>query len=394
MAIERKTNKDEVTTLYSTPQASSEKSFTKPGAAGVSANAEPVKPYENTTAVNPYTRTVQPESNTIKRPLTDGGVETQTPRKPSVADYYAGPTLPQQDPNAVYMDEIQRAMSEKNYKALMQSDIAAYNLKLNTQKYLDNMLAQQGLNSQGYGTSAHVGVENNAANLYAQNLENYNANERQGLLEAQERQNKNATESDNQLVTYLSYSDGSDSSIAGYMDKYGYEQKNGVWVSKETGEPAPAYIQAAVQSAKENGGQTSADYSNIDASTPTGSVALDFLKNAPRYDGVDANGYASIDGLSRAEVGAEDNTKTKELKDIVAWELDSLRDYIAKNGASADGTLFKLERSAGHGEAYLVLYVGGKFYIVSNDDRQEAGYPLSEAYNAYSGNKVTFSGRA
>ena len=336
------------------------------------------------------------------------GTTSTPPSVPPVTQPNTGGAQePEIDPSSVYLDEIQKAASEKNYKTLLQSDIAAYNLKMGTQKHLDNMLAAQGLGTQGYGTSAHVGVENAAQNLYAQNLENYNQREADALADAQERKRQeeeeaiaeakaNATESDNQLVTFLTYSDGSDESINGYMEKYGYTLKDGVWVNKETGEPASNYIQAAVQSAKENAAQTSsnsADYSNINTSTPQGSTALDFLKaNASTYAGVNANGYSSVDALGRAVVGRVDNKKTGELGSVVTDELNLLRDYIAKNGSAADGTLFRLERGNGFHEAYLVLYVGGKFYIVSSDDREEAGYPISEAYNSYSGNKVYFKG--
>lgn len=341
------------------------------------------------------------EPQTAKQSGVDESVPAPAPQPKTGGESgsYGGPVLPQQDPNAIYMDEIQKAASEKNYKALLQSDIAAYNLKMNSRKYLNDMLAEQGLGTQGYGTSAHVGVENAAANLYAQNLENYNQAEATALSKAQEREQaeiekakQEATESDKQLVQYLTNSDGSDESINGYMDKYGYTLKNGVWVNKKTGEPASAYIQSIVQYAKENG-SNGIDYSSINTSTPAGSTALSFLKaNASTYQNVDRNGYDSVDGLSRAMVGAQDNSTTKELSEIVGDEINLLREYIDKNGSSADGTLFKLQRGSGHGEAYLVLYVGGKFYIVSSDDREQSGYPVSEKYNSYTGNKVSFVG--
>lgn len=175
---------------------------------------------------------------------------------------------PTQDPSSVYLDEIQKAASEKNYKALLQNDIAAYNLKMNTQKNLNNELAAQGFGTQGYGTSAHIGVENQAQNLYAQNLEGYNQAESDALLAAQDRQSAAGNENDNQLATFLQYSDGSEESIAGYMFKYGYTKNNdGVWVDKD-GNPASAYIQAAAQSASEQSGKTSAysKYSSLIAS--------------------------------------------------------------------------------------------------------------------------------
>ncbi len=162
------------------------------------------------------------------------------------------------DPTSnIYLDEIQKAASEKNYKTLLQSDIAAYNLKMNTQKYLNNSLASSGLNTQGYGTSAHTGVENAAQNLYAQNLANYNEAEQNAQTAAEARADTKATESDNQLVTYLQYSDGSDGQIASYMANYGYKQdENGVWRDAD-GNAASAYVLSAIESAKNNNSSNS-----------------------------------------------------------------------------------------------------------------------------------------
>lgn len=153
--------------------------------------------------------------------------------------------------NDDYLDEIHEAASQKNYKALLQNDIARYNLKLGEQKYLENSLASQGLASQGYGSTAHIGVENQAANLYAQNQENYNQTEQDLLLQAQERQKAAANESDNQLATFLQYSDGSDEAISRYMGNYGYtKNEEGKWVDKDGKEASP-YILSSVQSAGE-----------------------------------------------------------------------------------------------------------------------------------------------
>ena len=330
----------------------------------------------------------------------NGGNQTPPSVPPVVQPNAGGANEPEIDPSSVYLDEIQKAASEKNYKTLLQSDIAAYNLKMGTQKHLDNMLAAQGLGTQGYGTSAHVGVENAAQNLYAQNLENYNQREADALSEAQERQRQEeeqaiaeakseATESDNQLVTFLTYSDGSEESINGYMEKYGYTLKDGVWVNKETGEPASAYIQAAVQSAKENGGTGQPSY-GISTETATSNASA-FLS---AYGvGKDASGNVvgySIDDLYGLQVSAMDDTATKALKDVVYNELEWLKNHI---GQYQDGTLFKLERGNGRHEAYLILYSGGKFYLVSTSDDEQEGGQVSTRYNEYNGPKETFRGK-
>jgi hypothetical protein len=318
---------------------------------------------------------------------------------------------PDVDPSAVYMDEIQKATHDKNYKTLLQSDIAAYNLKMNSQKLLNNSLAAQGVGTQGYGTSAHVGVENNASQLYAQDQETYNAAETQAAEDAQTRADTkatqakaDATESDNQLVTFLQYSDGSDDSVASYMDKYGYVKgDDGYWYKKgadgtaDKTQPASNYVQAAIQSAQDNASKSSTvktDYSSDEASTSQISAGADsFVKTyTTSYAGVDKSGYASVDALRDAVVGNKDNTSTDKLRNIVGNELNYLSNEIS-SGNVKEGTLFKLQRGSGMGEAYLVIYHNGRLYICSDDDREQDENQVNTRYNAYQGPKETIKGK-
>ena len=329
---------------------------------------------------------------------------------PSNKELYGGGGSDDIDPSTVYLDEIQKAASEKNYKTLLQSDIAAYNLKMGTQKYLNNALAAKGLGTQGYGTSAHVGVENQAQNLYAQNLENYNEAEATALSEAQARQKEEeektiaeakaeATESDNQLVTFLQYSDGSEESVAGYMDKYGYVQGgDGYWYKKDkdgkpdTSQPASAYVMAAVQSATENASSGAPTYGSESSNTVTQGAQNALTQWASSYSGIDKNGYGSVSDLRSAVVGRVDNEQTGTLESVIKNELDYLEARI-NTGTIADGTLFKLQRGSGRGEAYLVLYYGGRLYIVSDDDREQEGYQVSSRYSQYQGPKEEIIGK-
>lgn len=235
-----------------------------------------------------------------------------------------------QTPESVYLDEIHRAQSEKNYKALLQNDVAAYNLKMNTQKYLDNSLASQGLGTQGYGTSAHVGVSNMGANLYAQNQEAFNQAESDALLAAQERQTASATENDNQLATFLQYSDGSEESIASYMGKYGYTKNNdGVWVDAN-GNPASSYIQAAAQSASENAGGNASAYSKYSSLIAQGK---------------EGNGFAVSD-LEKFNSHGEVTPEVTELLTAI------------QNGEVKNGTVIRLNKVRLNEQKYWV-YING-----------------------------------
>lgn len=277
------------------------------------------------------------------------------PNPDNATNYYDVPPTPAQDPNAIYADEIQRAMSEKNYKALLNADIAAYNLKMNTQKHLDANLAAQGLGSQGYGTTAHVGIDNSAMNLYAQNLENYNANESQYLAEAQERKTQQEQEFDNQLFQFLNlYSDGSEASIASFMDKYGYELRDGVWVNKQTGEPAAPYIQGAVQATMEG-----------NASTQEGTKLADFVTSAINSNPTGPN----------SEVGYGRDTAMK-------GQVDSFYEHVNKlveSGDIKEGTAINWRDGR-----WYAIYHDGKFYFISEDYYKQA----LDRYDIYPGKET------
>lgn len=344
----------------------------------------------------------------IKSPLIGNGgnstntmVQTEGGGGTSTGSSNAAPT-PTTDPSSVYMDEIQKATVEKNYKTLLKSDIAAYNLKMNTQKYLNNSLAAQGVGTQGYGTSAHIGAENNASQLYAENQENFNDAEATAASEAQTRADTAGTENDNQLVTYLQYSDGSDEQIAEYMKSYGYtQQSDGTWKDSNGNQPS-SYVKSAIYSAK-NGSSSSSSTVKVDS---TSSTAYDGSKygtdqmadngvgfvNAYKssYDGVSSDGYTT-ENVKSLTVGNKDNTSTDTLKNIVGDEVQLMINYV-KDGKASDGTLFRLQRGSGYGEAYLVMYVNGKFYLCSDDDREQDGNQVSNRYNQYTGSKVYFKG--
>ena len=96
-----------------------------------------------------------------------------------------------------------------------------------------------------------MGIENQYQNMYAQNLQNYDANQMQIDSEAMQRSEAAKTESDNQLATFLQ-SAGSEEAISRYMKGYGYtKNKDGVWVDAN-GNPASDYIQTMAQYASDN----------------------------------------------------------------------------------------------------------------------------------------------
>ena len=269
----------------------------------------------------------------------------------------------------IYLDEIQKAASEKNYKTLLQSDIAAYNLKMNTQKYLNNNLAASGLNTQGYGTSAHAGVENAAQNLYAENLATYNEAEQTAQTAAEERADTKSTENDNQLVTYLQYSDGSDEQIANYMANYGYTQDaNGVW-KDANGNEASAYVLSAIESAKNNNStDTETKFAETAKGTSEGITSDD-------YKAIYTNGnelYSDSAEL-KAKFGDDYRRYTNELKYMFT---DSTFQESVTNGL----TVHLVNGSKDEYGAYFVYYNG-------------AWYKTTAEYFSKASNKQTIKGK-
>lgn len=123
-----------------------------------------------------------------------------------------------------YEDTISKVQRDQNYKSFYNSALQLYNLKSKTNKYLNNHMAESGMNTQGYGTSVQAGVNNQAINLYAQNEENYANNEQTITDEAARRYENKQTESDNQLITFLQNDvvNGDSEAVNKHMANYGY----------------------------------------------------------------------------------------------------------------------------------------------------------------------------
>lgn len=337
------------------------------------------------------------ENNIPQTPVATQSAPSNPTPSESGGNYglYGQEVSPQQDLDTVFMDEIHKAVSEKNYKNFLQSNIAAYNLKMNARKYLGNTLASQGLGSQGYGTTAHIGVENQAQNLYAQNLENYHQNELDALTEAKQRQETNLLEKDKELAEYLGKTDGSDDQIAAQMSNYGYVQaQDGLWYKKDAegkpdkSSPAPNFITGMITYMKQQG--TTAPQYGSTATDSEIANAQNFLKAyaVGKDENGNPTGYDSVADLRGIKVHTGDDSKTDEtLGYIVNDELKTLENRL-NGGNIKDGTLFKLQNGGDKHEAYLILYLGGKLYLVSTSDDETEGGEVATKYNEYTGNKV------
>ena len=352
-------------------------------------------------------------------PITNNGVPK--PRRRSGS-------LPEQTPSFAdqYQQEMVKAAREGNTRLMYQSAIAAANRNANAQRYLANELAAQGLGTQGYGTSAHVGLTNQYMNELADVRSEYDQAERDlDLQEAEYQANKEETEKaeaeqdaieqDNQLITFLQSAAGDEEKIKKYMEIYGYGQdEKGNWYktnedgSLDPSRPANSYIKAAIYgaTADENSSgnpyQSGSNKEYVDTAT--------YLLNA--YTKNEKGGVTTYlgdkntiegGGYTREELGAlkvnyhdgeygpnkENKGKERDLNWLVGDELEQMYNMVA-NGSIPDGTLFKLTRKSDKKEAYLILWLGGKYYVVSDDDNEKEGGQVAYRYNSYQGPKYEF----
>lgn len=178
--------------------------------------------------------------------------------------------------NDVTLDALAKAKSEQNYKSYFNNAMQLYNAENNAKKYLGNQLANQGLNTQGYGSSQMSGINNTALNAYANNQINFANNQQDIIADNQTRLDEQDTEKDNQLVTLINdYSNGDVDTINKYLQNYGYMDANGnytdSWNSMD--KTRQAYITSLIDNATSgnntNFQSTYGDLNSLNAGTFT-----------------------------------------------------------------------------------------------------------------------------
>lgn len=150
-----------------------------------------------------------------------------------------------------YDDEISKLLKEGAYDKLMNKQIQNYNLKSNAEKYYQNSLANQGLQGSGYGSSAMTGIQNKAIDIYNQNEKDYFNELAQIDKDAITRAENEATELDNQLVTFIQndINTNNGANIDQFLINYGYKDVNGFTDKWNNLDPnRKAYIESVIAS--------------------------------------------------------------------------------------------------------------------------------------------------
>lgn len=176
-----------------------------------------------------------------------------------------------------YEDETAELLREGNYEALLNKQVQAYNLKNNAQKYYQNELANKGVLNSGYGTSAQLGIQNDAIKLYQQNQKDYYNTEKEITEDAKNRYDAKQTELDNQLASFIQndINNTGGQNVDTFLTNYGYKDKNGNYTDKWTNldENRKAYLESMIASKAPadnslNGNELKFDFSDLSTNTP------------------------------------------------------------------------------------------------------------------------------
>lgn len=230
----------------------------------------------------------------------------------------------------VYQDELSKAAKEKNYKNFYNSAMQLYNYEQNSKKYLNNSLASAGLNTQGYGSSQMAGINNQAINLYNQNLNSLNEANATADQEALQRKEDADTEADEQLITFMSNAT-SLNQVNQYLKNYGYVDDDGnVDTSKMN-----AYVKSIYD-------QMTGEINSTNTSTKTASSA--------------------ISTLSSQKIGDGDKTYS----DKYSKQLNRISKALEDMDSVADGTVFCVSDRNDANAVYFV-YKDGKFSLSSKE---------------------------
>lgn len=262
--------------------------------------------------------------------------EAPTTNNTAIKDYSTD-TVEETETSDPYEDALAKAKRDQNYKSYYNQAIQLYNMKNNANKYLSNSLASQGLNSQGYGSSARVGIGNTAANLYADAYSDYQANEQSITEDAISRYDENQTELDNQLVSYIQASGGDSDKINKYLTNYGYMDEEGNYTDKRNNlsEDRKAYLQSEID--------------NVSTSKNSSTV------------------YSSLEDLnSGTYVNSKDEVET--LGEHYAEEMKLIW-HKASQGEYQDGSAIRITNS--EGDTICMMWNGSGFVQISRAEYEK-----------------------
>lgn len=279
-----------------------------------------------------------------------------------------GPTIKGKKDNISenpYEDETAKLLREGNYEALLNKQVQTYNLKNQAQKYYRNELAAKGVESSGYGNSANLGINNQAINMYQDNVNNYNKVEKEITQDAINRYDAKQTESDNQLTAFIQndINTTGGENVDKYLENFGYKDGQGNFTDKfnKLSDDRKSFINSLITSkgSRDNylSGSMKFDFSDLDRTTP-------FYNS----DGEVTNG---------------------KIKDNFEVETNALHDNVAL-GKIPNGSTVKLVNGS---NSYLyVYYKDGNFYYQTKEQYESNPNKFQLTYNKTNKNATLTKG--
>lgn len=255
----------------------------------------------------------------------------------------------EENENLSYEDTIAKeqanALANKNYKDYLNTSMQLFNYRNRARKYLNNQLASQGLNTQGYGSSVNAGVDNSVINAYTQVANQYNESQNQVAQDYLNAVNENAIERDNQLATFITndINTTGGANIDQYLINYGYKDENGnytdLWNNLDSSRRS--YLESLMVGA--SGNNATQQYgSAVDTSNYENRVY-----------------YYSKDG----------STQSDTIQNKFRVEFDGLASRMAR-GEIPNGSYVKLTN--GYGDKLYLIYQNGQYYYITENQYNEA----------------------
>lgn len=257
--------------------------------------------------------------------------------------------------NAVYNSEdIQTTQDsydlrrQENYIGLLDRELELEASKQNALKYTQNQMANQGLASQGYGSSVNAGIYNQYANAFQQAQSDYNF--QQAGLDLEERQTIQAQQQQNMAnLDNLINSATSQEELEKIYEQYGFgtydEEGNFVLGNK-----------------------------------PEGMSTFDWTRYGLKYDQMSSKNQKTGTTVDVTNLGSLQYENSKgEIVDLASTNAEEISriQFEAGNNKYEDGSVILLtntKRGLGgikHDQVYL-LYKDGQFSIVTKEEYDNA----------------------
>ena len=250
--------------------------------------------------------------------------------------------------DSVYEDAMSRSIKTQNYKDFYNTAIQNRVFEQNSQKYLNNTLANQGLNNMGYGTSMMAGITNAANNRASGAYDAYLQANREADQAALSRQEDDI----DSLLQEITAGGERSAELNQFLVNAGYMDTDGNYTESFNAlTPAQqARIKNAMAVANASQGNTGKSEAGVSLETLAGSTYGD-----------DANA----------------KTMSEKFRD----ELIALQN-AANNGSLKEGDAIVIRNGNDGSEAYLVYNSDGTFSQIS-----------AEQYNASNQKKSVTGGK-